>query len=444
MLLKKDNMTDKITKRERIETFINELVNEYGDLPKFAHGVNNKKNQVYYSGPSFDEKELVSAIEALLFGKWGATGENVYKFEKKFSDFVKMKYSLMVNSGSSANLVLITALKKYFNWQDGDEVIISVVGFPTTLSPIVINNLKPVFIDIELDSLNFDLTKIEEKITDKTKAIFISPVLGNSPDMDFLLELKNKYNLELILDGCDSLGSKWDGKELTEYAVASTCSFYASHHICTIEGGMVSSNNEDIVKLARSIAWWGRDCYCIGSSNLLPNGSCGMRFSNHWLNTKDDILIDHKYVFANIGYNLKPIDMQGAMGLVQLEKFPEFETKRRKNKKKIESIFLNNIKGLKPIFTYDKSDPSWFGVPVICDTNELKNKLVKHLETNNIQTRNYFAGNILLHPAYQNLDNWELYPNANQVLEKIFFVGCSPNYTDETIKYIEEVITNFE
>ena len=242
-------------RKELINGFLEKLTEEFGQLPKFAHSVNNEEN-VYYSGPSFDNEEMSAAIEALLFSKWGATGENVYKFEREFSKFVKAKSSLMLNSGSSANLVLITALKKYLKWEDGDEIILSVVGFPTTLSPIMVNNLKPVFIDIEMDSLNFDITKIEEKITSRTKAIFISPVLGNSPDMDYLLMLKEKYNIELILDGCDSLGSKWDGKELTEYVIASTCSFYASHHLCTIEGGMISSNDSELVRLARSIAWW--------------------------------------------------------------------------------------------------------------------------------------------------------------------------------------------
>ena len=430
-------------RKELINGFLEKLTEEFGQLPKFAHSVNNEEN-VYYSGPSFDNEEMSAAIEALLFSKWGATGENVYKFEREFSKFVKAKSSLMLNSGSSANLVLITALKKYLKWEDGDEIILSVVGFPTTLSPIMVNNLKPVFIDIEMDSLNFDITKIVEKITSRTKAIFISPVLGNSPDMDYLLMLKEKYNIELILDGCDSLGSKWDGKELTEYVIASTCSFYASHHLCTIEGGMISSNDSELVRLARSIAWWGRDCWCVGSSNLLSNGSCGNRFSNHWLEGHDDIVIDHKYVFSNIGYNLKPIDMQGAMGLVQLTKFPEFERLRRKHKVEIENLLVKHIKGYKKIAICEKSDPSWFGVPIIVNNNDDKQKLVTYLEKNKIQTRNYFAGNILLHPAYKHLDDWKLYPNANEVLKRVFFIGCSPNYSETTINYIDKVLSNYE
>lgn len=432
--------TDK--KKEKIDNFLDEIISEFGDIPKFAYGTKEFNNKVLYSGPSYDKKELSNAIEALLFGKWAASGENVYKFERKFSLLIKNNFSVMVNSGSSANLMLITALKKYLNWKDNDEIILSVVGFPTTLSPIVVNNLKPVFIDIELETLNFDITKIEEKITSKTRAIFISPVLGNSPDFDKLLDLKEKYKIELLLDGCDSLGSKWDGKELTEYALASTCSFYSSHHISTLQGGMISSNDEALMKIVRSISTWGKECWCYGSANMLPNGSCGNRF-DYWLKEQPDILVDHKYVYGNIGYNLGPIDMQGALGLAQLDKVSAFEEKRRINKQKIESIFLENLNGLKQVVTLEKSNPCWFGVPIICDDANFKTKLMQYLEDNGIQTRNYFAGNILLHPAYSHLDNWELYPNANEVLKKIFFVGCSPNYTEETLEYIKKVVESY-
>lgn len=436
-------MQDKKDKqKEVINNFLEEIIKEFGDIPKFAYGTKKFNNKVLYSGPSFDKQEMINAIEALLFGKWAASGENVYKFENKFSELIKNKSSVMVNSGSSANLALITALKKYFNWQDNDEIILSVVGFPTTLSPVIINNLKPVFIDIELDSLNFDINKIEEKITPRTKAIFISPVLGNSPDMDKLLILKEKYNLELILDGCDSLGSKWDGKELTEYTIASTCSFYSSHHISSLQGGMISSNNEEIIKIARSISTWGKSCYCTGSGNMLQNGVCGNRF-DFWLTEQPDVIVDHKYIYGNIGYNLSPIDLQGAIGLAQLDKISDFESKRRINKLRIENIFHKNINGLKRVVIHEKSDPCWFGVPIVCDNMELKTKLMQFLEDNGIQTRNYFAGNILLHPAYKHLDNWEQYPNANEVLKRIFFVGCSPNYTEETLNYIDEVTSKF-
>jgi CDP-6-deoxy-D-xylo-4-hexulose-3-dehydrase len=336
---------------------------------------------------------------------------------------------------------MVAALKKYFNWKDNDEILISVVGFPTTLNPIIQNNLKPIFIDIEFDTLNFDLNLLETKITKNTKAIFISPVLGNPPDFDKLIEISKKYNIELILDGCDSFGSKWKDKYLNEYCVASSCSFYPAHHLTTGEGGMVSSNIEEITKLARSFAWWGRDCYCVGTCNLLKNGTCNARFSNWIKEIPYDI--DHKYFFTQIGYNLKPLDLQGSIGLVQLKKMDEFHNVRVSNKNKIQNI-LSKIPNLKFPSVFKNADVSWFGVPIICGCYLSKNNLVNYLEENGVQTRNYFAGNILLHPAYKHLEDWRHYPNANAVLEKVFFVGCSPTIGEDNIKYIEEVVNAYE
>ena len=288
------------------------------NFDKFEPG----KDYVLYSGQLWDEKEIELALKSFLTGKWVTAGENCEKFQMRFSKKFNVKQSHMVNSGSSANLVMIAALKKHFKWVDTDEILLSVVGFPTTLNPIVQNNLKPVFVDIEYDTLNFDLDELVKKITSNTKAIFVSPVLGNPPDMDRLIEIAKTHKLEIIMDGCDSFGSKWKGKDLCEYAIASSCSFYPAHHITTGEGGMVSSNIEEIVKLARSFSWWGRDCFCIGPANLLKNGSCNCRFSN-WIKELP-YQIDHKYFFTQIGYNLKPLDLQGGIGLAQLKKSDKF------------------------------------------------------------------------------------------------------------------------
>lgn len=432
-----------MNRKEKILKFLQELeIEENTFIPQFCHNLKSAQpNKVFYGGPSFTKEEIVEAIDVFLFGKWLASGETVAKFEKEFSKKINQKYSLMVNSGSSANLVMIAALKKYFNWQDNDEILVSVVGFPTTLNPIIQNNLKPIFVDIEFETLNFDLDQLENLITSKTKGIFISPVLGNPPDFDRLIKISEKYNIKLILDGCDSLGSKWNNKHLNEYCVASSCSFYPAHHLTTGEGGMVSSDIEDVVKIARSFAWWGRDCYCIGSCNLLSNGSCNKRFSNWIPELNQDI--DHKYLFTNIGYNLKPLDLQGGIGLIQLSKMNAFHEARIKNKNQIENIFRKYMPQIMHPRVFEQSEVSWFGVPVICQSNEIKKTLVKHLETNGIQTRNYFAGNILIHPAYKHLDNWEKYPKANMVLEKVFFLGCSPTINEDNIKYIEEVIKSY-
>lgn len=396
---------------------------------------------VYYSGPYWDDKEINAAINSLQNGKWITTGEKTYKFERIFSKKFNTKYGLMVNSGSSANLVLINALKIKFKWDDDDEIIVSPVGFPTTISVIYQNRLKPVFVDIEWDTLNFDISKIEEKITSKTKAIFVSPVLGNPPDFDKLIEITEKYGLKLIGDNCDSLGSKWDGKYLNEYYVGFSNSFYPAHHISTGEGGMVCTDDEELIKIARSLAWWGRDCYCVGSANLLSCGTCGKRFDN-WLDLYHGN-IDHKYVFTNMGYNLKPLDLQGAIGIEQLGKIDEIEKNRKKSKSIIEKIFLKNIKGISTVKTLEKSDVSWFGTPFICNSYELKSRLVEFLEENKIQTRNYFAGNILLHPGFSFLDDYQKYPEANKVLDKVFFVGAAPHYNQQIFDYIESVVKKF-
>ena len=791
--------------------------------PKYLHNNNfiAGKSQVLYSGMYWDDKEITAMISAIMTGKWFVSGEHVHKFENQFSKKFGHKYSHMVNSGSSANLVMIGALKKYFNWADGDEIIVSPVGFPTSISVLVQNNLKPVFIDIEFDTLNFDITKIEEKITDKTRGIFISPVLGNAPDMDYLKQLCDRYNIQMIGDNCDSLGSKWDNKFLTDYYVASSCSFYPAHHLSLGEGGSISTNIEEIQKTAFSLSHWGRClpyegtvytnkgikkigeitlddvvythkgnykkvshlfksdytgimykfkskksldceftsehplyierngsydwieakdikvgdnlvmripdeketpetitfkyntlvkqeeftvkvepdlfrligywlaegslakdnkgsngknkpsekdmylyyiveftfhekevdyiedvkilmkkyfnttgwvetrkdskgialkfksrrayeflyqycnkisyekkmhndflhynkeciievlkgywrgdgstvyaaqhiyttsldlfhqfkfmlsrlgivpsihirtpekhtpiivnnllvtakhdlyslkihgkdvinfsnminepspvkkllknndkfisddskytlhqiteiienevrdfkvynfeveddnsyhaygiashncCHCVGSANLLPCGTCGNRFDK-WLKDYDGI-VDHRYVFDNMGYNLKPLDLQGAIGIEQLKKFDEIETKRKISKDRIESILTKYVSGIKGVKSLPKADTCWFGTPFVCESKELKRKLVDFLEQNRIQTRNYFAGNILIHEGYKHLDDFKQYPNANKVLDTVFFLGASPHYNEEIFEYVDSV-----
>jgi CDP-6-deoxy-D-xylo-4-hexulose-3-dehydrase len=343
----------------------------------------------------------------------------------------------MVNSGSSANLVLIAAIKKHLEWQDDDEVIVSPVGFPTTIAPLVQNGLKPVFADIEMDTLNFDLAHVVSCITPRTKAIFVSPVLGNPPDMDKLKAICEEHNLILLGDNCDSLGSRWNGKLINEYYYVWSCSFYPAHHITTGEGGMICSDDEKLIDIARSIAWWGRDCYCVGAANLPACGTCGKRFDK-WLEGYNGV-VDHKYVFTQMGYNLKPLDLQGAIGLAQLEKFDVIHTGRRNNKRRIHGSIMKHISGVRVIEENILANTSWFGVPIYVDDAEMKTKLQQHFEDNKIQTRNYFAGNILLHPGYSHLGDYMEYPNANFALSNVFFLGCPPHYNDEVLNYIDEV-----
>lgn len=411
----------------------------YNNGSKFIPGV----SPVYYSGPYWDNEEITQAIKTLMTGSWIAAGDDVRKFEIEFSRKHNTKHALMVNSGSSANLILVAASKKHFQWNDGDEIITSVVGFPTTVAPIIQNNLTPVFVDIEMDTLNFDLNLIEDKITDKTKAIFLSPVLGNPPDMNMLVDICSKHNLILLFDDCDSLGSKWNDVYLNEYAYISSTSFYASHVISTGHGGMIFSNDKELMDLCRSFSSWGRSCVnCVAAGNLLPNGACGHRFDT-WLSPGYEGIIDHKYIFENIGYNLQPLDLQGSIGLVQLKKLDEIHNKRIYNKNRISKALLENLDVHVPS-ELPSAETSWFGVPLVCKSQEQKEKLVEYFEEKKIQTRHYFAGNLLLHPGYKHLGDYKLYPEANKVLSHVFFIGCSPQYSEEMLQYIEKVIKEFQ
>ena len=427
---------------KQLQDFLESISNEEGLYPYMPNGKPfiPGKSSVYYSGPYWDSKEIEAIFNCFLTGTWLASGEEVNKFERKFSKKFNKKSSLMVNSGSSANLVMIAALKKYYGWNDGDEIIVSCVGFPTTIAPIVQNGLKPVFVDINFSDLNWNVDEIEDKITKKTRALFSSPVLGNPYDYDAVLDICDRNRILMIDDNCDSLGTKWRGNYLTDNAVASSCSFYPAHHICTGEGGMISSDDEDLISIARSLSWWGRDCYCVGRQNLLSCGVCGKRFSK-WIEKYDDI-VDHKYVYSQMGYNLKPMDFQGAIGSVKMEKQDEIHQLRRKNKLLVQEHF-EKIPGVRSVGELPEAETSWFGVPIICDSKKIKNDLTKHLESNKIQTRNYFAGNILMHPGYSHLDYYKNYPNACKVLDLVFFVGCSPTITKPMIDYIGTITDKF-
>jgi CDP-6-deoxy-D-xylo-4-hexulose-3-dehydrase len=399
------------------------------------------KPKVLYSAPFFNGDEIKAAVDCLEQGGWLPSGPNVAKFERAFSRKFGFDESLMVNSGSSANLVMIAALKKYFDWSDGSEIIVSVVGFPTTVAPVIQNNLTPRFVDIEWSSLNWNLDEVEAAINDKTVAVFSSPVLGNPYDIDRLKEICDRRGIKMIADGCDSLGTKWKGTWLSDHFISSSCSFYPAHHITTMEGGMVSSSLPGFNKLARSFAWWGRDCYCVGECNLLTNGTCGNRFDK-WLDDYD-APVDHKYVFSNIGFNLKPLDLQGAVGLVQLEKFDEVHQKRRANYERIKTILSAGPSSIRIVDEHQEAETSWFGVPIVCARPSVKHALQRHFEQNGVQTRNYFAGNLLLHPGYRHLGNAKDFPNAYEVLNKVFFLGCHPGLTEDHLQWIAEVFHSF-
>lgn len=418
--------------------------------PRFAYGTRVFDGKVLYSGPIYGTEEMVAAIVALCEGKWSVNGEYVHRFEREFSKVVKQKESVMVNSGSSADLLMVAAAKKRYDWKDGDGIIVSPVGFPTTVSAITLNGLKPIFVDVEWDTLNFDLDQVE-RMHFRAKAILVSPVLGNPPDIDRLLTIAKQYGLILLLDGCDSLGTRWREKELTEYFAASTCSFFPAHHISTLQGGIISSNDGELIAIARSMAAWGKDCFCVGAGNLLPNGVCGRRFSC-WLPAAPDVMLDHRYTYGEgRAYNLQPLDLQGAFGLEQLKKLEWIHWSRRLVRERVLEAFAplmsSKLVISKSIYTtknHVEATVSWFGVPIICNDYEYKTRLVDHLEANGVQTRQVFGGNLLAQEGYRELGDYKLFPGANEVLRRVFFVGCAPFYTDDHINHIAKTVAAFQ
>lgn len=431
--------------------------------PRFAHSArpfDPAKPQVLYSGPVFDQDELIAATVALCEGKWSVSGEYVHRFEQAFSRYLNQAESVMLNSGSSADLLLIAACKARFGWKDGDGIIVSPVGFPTTISAITLNGLTPVFVDIEWATLNADNDLVEKALhlynvltcrdhdmathLAPIRAIFISPVLGNPPDIDRLVALSARYGVKLLMDGCDSLGTTWGDKHLATYATATSCSFFPSHHISTLQGGMVSSNDTELIALVRSMSAWGKDCFCTGAGNLLPNGCCGKRFSC-WLESCPDVTVDHRYVYTtDKGYNLQPIDLMGALGLAQMDKMERIHRKRWWwATMRLSPLIRRHLKDAQTAWPSEHAIVSWFGVPIICPNYAYKAALVAHLEAAGIQTRNMFAGSILLHKAYAHLGRAEDYPNANEVLKRVFFIGCHPQLTEEHFAHIESTIKAF-
>ena len=287
--------------------------------PSYAKNYDDYKEGdfVQYSGQLWDENEMFAAIDTLVNGKWITSGEKVAQFQNKFSKKFSVKNSHMVNSGSSANLVMITALKHFFNWQTDDEIIVSPVGFPTTIAPIVQNGLKAVFIDIELDTLNFDLTKIEEKITPRTKGIFVSPVLGNPPDMDVLRDICTKHGILLIGDNCDSLGSNYNGKMLTDYYFCWSTSFYPAHHISTGEGGMISTNDSELYQLMR-----------MKRSHGMAREASPEIYKKYQEEYPDII---PTFLFVTDGYNFRNNEISAVLGMQQLKKLDKIIDVRNKN-----------------------------------------------------------------------------------------------------------------
>lgn len=423
-----------------------ELSKEY-----FNESLKNKKlipgeSYIPPSGKVVDAEDLANIMDASL-DMWLTSGRYGDEFEREFPKFVGAKYCSIVNSGSSANLVAMTALTSHKlgdkRLKPGDEVITVAAGFPTTVAPIIQNGLVPVFIDVELGTYDFDSQKIEEAISDKTRAIFMAHTLGNPFNIEKVMELANKYNLWVIEDNCDALGAKYNGKYTGTFGHISCYSFYPAHHITMGEGGAVVTNDGKLHKIMRSIRDWGRDCICPpGKDNI-----CNRRFNQKHGDLPEGY--DHKYVYSHLGYNLKVSDMQAAIGLSQLKKLPEFIGKRQKNYRLL-------FEGLKKFEEYlilpvatPNSEPSWFGFPITVKENDKfnRNELVKFLEENKIGTRLLFAGNLLRQPAFTE-NNYKYrvvgkLTNTDKVMNGTFWIGVWPGMDKECINYIIEKFEEF-
>ncbi|MCD6399143.1 MAG: lipopolysaccharide biosynthesis protein RfbH [Candidatus Aenigmarchaeota archaeon] len=438
--------TEKQIRKEIFEK-VKELYNLRKNQEKFIPG----KTRINYAGRVYDEKEIISLVDASL-DFWLTAGRFAKQFEEEFAKFLGVKYCLLTNSGSSANLLAISALTspllKEKRLKPGDEVITTACGFPTTLNPIIQNNLIPVFVDVELGTYNIDASKIEKAITKKTRAIFIPHTLGNPADLDKILRIVKKYNLFLIEDNCDSLGSKYlpagrHGKEkyTGTFGHVSTGSFYPPHHITMGEGGVVLTNDSLLRRIILSFRDWGRDCYCEpGKDN-----TCGKRFSQQF--GKLPFGYDHKYVYSHIGYNLKVTDMQAAIGVAQLQKLPKFIEARKKNF----TCLYDQLKKYEKYFILPEatanSDPSWFGFPLLVKEGApfTRAEIVNYLEENKIATRMLFGGNLTKQPAYENVKYrvTGALKNTDLVMNNLFWSGVYPGITEEKLDYIVKVIDRF-
>ena len=409
---------------------------------------NEKSRGISASGKVLDEYDLFSLMDASL-DMWLTAGRFAEEFEKEFPRSLGAEYCALVNSGSSANLLALSALTSHKlgdkRLKPGDEVLTVAAGFPTTVTPIIQNRLVPVFADVELGTYNIDIEQLESGISEKTRAIFIAHTLGNPFDVDKVLKIASKYNLWLIEDNCDALGSKYKGKYTGTFGDISTFSFYPAHHMTMGEGGAVVSNDPDMHRIICSLRDWGRDCWCPpGKDN-----TCKKRFG--WKMGSLPLGYDHKYVYSHLGYNLKATDFQAAIGLSQLRKLPSFINKRKENFNLLYDGFKKE--GLNEYFILPqwlpKSDVSWFGFPLtIKDGMRFRRKkLINFLEERKIGTRLLFAGNILRQPAFTENDICYRVigslANTDKICMDTFWIGLWPGISERQIRYMLDVFASF-
>lgn len=440
-----------MSKKEQLKKEILEKVAEYySEVHKPVQNTPFEagKSRVNYAGRVFDETEMINLVDSSL-DFWLTYGDYSKKFEKKLAEYLGVRWTFLVNSGSSANLLafyaLTSPLLKERQIKRGDEVITVAAGFPTTVAPIVQYGAVPVFVDMELENFNIDVKQLERALSPKTKAIMIAHTLGNPFDLRAVKEFCDKHNLWLVEDNCDALGSLYEGKPTGTWGDIGTSSFYPPHHMTMGEGGATYTDNPLLKKIMLSMRDWGRDCWCESG----VDNTCGCRFGQQFGTLPKGY--DHKYVYSHFGFNLKVSDMQAAVGCAQLEKFPSFVEKRKENFRKL----YDGLSSLNEYFVLPKatpnSDPSWFGflITIKDGVKFSRNELVEYLEAANIQTRNLFAGNMLRHPMFDHMEEGSDYrvvgelPCTDKIMNDSFWVGVYPGMGDEAIGYMAEKIKNF-
>ena len=429
--------------------YIKELVTQYYHDFKESESPFTPGDRIPYASRMYDEKEMQVLTDAML-DFWLTTGRFAEQFEKKFAEWIGIKYAHLVNSGSSANLIAFMALTApelgERRIKPGDEVITVACGFPTTVTPIINYGAVPVFIDVTIPQYNMDVNRLEEAISEKTKAVMIAHTLGNPFDIKAVKEFCERNNLWLIEDNCDALGSLYTIDNTTKYTGTwgdiGTSSFYPPHHMTMGEGGCVYTDNPLLNRLILSFRDWGRDCVCpSGQDNF-----CGHRFDGQY--GELPVGYDHKYVYSHYGYNLKVTDMQAAIGCEQLKKLPVFIEKRKANWKYLHNALAPYQDMLTLPEPADHSDPSWFGfmITVKEQCKRTRNQLTAYLEEHNIQTRLLFSGNIIKHPCFDEVRGSDTYrvigslKNTDCVMENSFWIGVYPGMSEEHLRFMADTL----
>lgn len=386
----------------------------------------------------YDYREINAIIETLFDG-WFGLGKRGVEFEKSFSSYINSKYGILVNSGSSANLIALNSIKNKLNLTSG-EIITPACGFPTTFNAILQLGFTPAIIDVDR-SLNITPEYVEMAISKNTKGIMFAHTLGNPAQIEEIKKIAIENGLFIIEDCCDALGSKYNEKICGSFGDISTYSFYPAHGITMGEGGCLVTNDYKLNRAAKSLRDWGRDCWCT-TDEKSPLGSCGKRFDYEI----DGIPYDHKYIYSSIGYNLKPLELQAAMGLEQLDKLDMFNQIRKKNFKTYSEELEVFEKYIEIPEINKKSDPVFFGMPFIINNGKVKRQdLIKYLNLNKIATRYLFGGNLLKQPAYQNI-NYSLYGDleyTDKLMRDCFWIGIHPGIKEEMIKYVIEKLKHY-